>query len=313
MRVGFVVFPGFQILDLAAITVFEMANMGKEQPIYDIHLMSEHGGMVSSSSGVSVHTEAFSEKPFDTLMMMGSIGIHAPSESLVDYLKRSLETTRRISSICTGAFILAEAGLLNGLLASTHWRYARELQKRYPKIKVEEDRIFVRDGKIWTSAGMTSCIDLSLALVENDIGTEASRTIAKSMVVYHRRAGGQSQFSALLDLDPKSDRIQTALTYAKGNLHKDLSVEELAEVAHLSPRQFSRAFRAETGQTPAKAIENMRVEAAKTMIETARHSIEIVARETGFTDPERMRRAFIRNIGQPPQAIKRLARMQSVN
>lgn len=313
MRIGFIVFPGFQILDLAAITVFEMANLGKDKPIYDIHLISEHGGMVISSSGISVHTEGFTQEPFDTLMIMGGIGIHEPSTGLVDFLQNALSATRRICSVCTGAFILAAADLLNGRLATTHWRYARELQKRFGKIKVEEDRIFIRDGKVWTSAGMTSCIDLSLVLVEEDIGTEASRAIAKNMVVYHRRAGGQSQFSALLDLAPKSDRIQTALTYAKSNLHKDLSVEELAEAAHLSPRQFSRAFRAETGQTPAKAIENMRVEAARAMIETARHPIEVVARETGFTDPERMRRAFIRTIGQPPQAIKRLARIQSVN
>lgn len=313
MQIGFIVFPGFQILDLSATTVFEMANLGKEKPVYDIHLISEHGGMVASSSGIAVHTEAFAEQPFDTLMMMGGIGIHLPSVGLVDFLQRAQSTARRINSVCTGAFILAEAGLLDGLHATTHWRYARELQKRYPKIKVEEDRIFIRDGKVWTSAGMTSCIDLSLALVDDDIGTEASRAIAKSMVVYHRRAGGQSQFSALLDLDPKSDRIQTALTYAKSNLHKDLSVEELAEAAHLSPRQFSRAFRTETGQTPAKAIENMRVEAARAMIETARHPIEVVARETGFTDPERMRRAFIRTIGQPPQAIKRIARMQAAH
>jgi transcriptional regulator GlxA family with amidase domain len=311
MRIGFIVFPGFQILDLAATTVFEMANLGRDNPIYDIHLISEHGGMVASSSGISVHTEAFSEQHFDTLMMMGGIGIHVPSPGLVQYLQAAVPTSRRVSSICTGAFILAAAGLLNGLHATTHWRYARELQRAYPQVKVEEDRIFIRDGKIWTSAGMTSCIDLSLALVEEDIGIEASRSIAKSMVVYHRRAGGQSQFSALLDLNPKSDRIQTALTYAKSNLHKDLSVEELAEAAHLSPRQFSRAFRAETGQTPAKAIENMRVEAARAMIETARHPIEVVARETGFSDPERMRRAFIRTIGQPPQAIKRIARMQA--
>jgi transcriptional regulator GlxA family with amidase domain len=311
MRIGFIVFPGFQILDLSAITVFEMANLGKDKPIYDIHLISEHGDMVTSSSGISVHTEEFAQQPFDTLMMMGSIGIHELSAGVVDFLQHAQSATRRIGSVCTGAFILAAADLLNGRLATTHWRYARELQKRFAKIKVEEDRIFIRDGKVWTSAGMTSCIDLSLALVEEDIGMEAARAIAKNMVVYHRRAGGQSQFSALLDLDPKSDRIQTALTYAKSNLHKDLSVEELAEAAHLSPRQFSRAFRAETGQTPAKAIENMRVEAARAMIETARHPIEVVARETGFSDPERMRRAFIRTIGQPPQAIKRIARMQA--
>ena len=311
MRIGFVVFPGFQILDLAAMTVFEMANMVSHQTVYELHLLSEHGGAVTSSAGVAVHTEAFDEQAYDSVIMMGSIGIHTPSPGLLGFLQQAHIASRRIASICTGAFILAEAGLLDGLRASTHWRHARELQRRYPKIKVEEDRIFIREGKVWTSAGMTACIDLSLALVEADIGLDASRTIAQRMVVYHRRTGGQSQFSALLTLEPKSDRIQTALTYARSNLHKPLSVEDLADVAHLSPRQFSRAFRAETGQSPAKAIENLRVEAAKSMIETARHPIDVVARETGFADPERMRRAFIRTLGHPPQAIKRMARMQT--
>jgi len=311
MRIGFVVFPGFQILDLAAMTVFEMANMVSQQPVYELHLLSEHGGAVTSSAGVAVHTEAFDAHAYDTVIMMGSIGIHSASPGLLGYLQQAHSGSRRIASICTGAFILAEAGLLDGLRASTHWRHARELQRRYPKVKVEEDRIFIREGKVWTSAGMTACIDLSLALVEADIGLDASRTIAQRMVVYHRRTGGQSQFSALLTLEPKSDRIQTALTYARSNLHKPLSVEDLADVAHLSPRQFSRAFRAETGQSPAKAIENLRVEAAKSMIETARHPIDVVARETGFADPERMRRAFIRTLGHPPQAIKRMARLQT--
>ncbi|MCB4810011.1 GlxA family transcriptional regulator [Methylovorus menthalis] len=311
MRIGFVVFPGFQILDLAAMTVFEMANIVSHQAVYELHLVSEHGGAVTSSTGVSVLTDAFGDQAFDTVIMMGSIGIHASSPGLLDYLQQATAQSRRIASICTGAFMLAEAGLLDGLRASTHWRHARELQRRYPKVKVEEDRIFIREGKVWTSAGMTACIDLSLALVEADIGLDASRTIAQRMVVYHRRTGGQSQFSALLTLEPKSDRIQTALTYARSNLHKPLSVDDLADVAHLSPRQFSRAFRAETGQSPAKAIENLRVEAAKSMIETARHPIDVVARETGFADPERMRRAFIRTLGHPPQAIKRMARTQT--
>ncbi len=311
MRVGFIAFPGFQILDMAAVTVFEMTNLLAGQPLYELVLVSENGGLVQSSSGVAVQTEALGGQQFDTLMVMGGIGIHEASVTLREYLQAALPTTRRIASICTAAFILAQAGLLDGVRASTHWRHARELQRRYPNIKVEENRIFIRDGKVWTSAGMTACIDLALALVEEDAGTEVARDVARHMVVYHRRTGGQSQFSALLELEPKSDRIQTALTYAKGNLNRPLSVDELAEVAHLSPRQFSRAFRAETGQSPAKAIENLRVEAARTMIETARHPIDVVARETGFADPERMRRAFIRTLGQPPQAIKRSARLLS--
>ena len=155
---------------------------------------------------------------------------------------------------------------------------------------------------------MTAGIDLALALLETDLGADMARVVARNMVVYHRRTGGQSQFSALLELEPKSDRIQIALNYAKRNLRKQLSVDELADAASLSRRQFSRAFRLETGQSPAKAVETLRVEAARAMIEDGGHALDVVARETGFDDPERMRRAFIRAYGVPPQAIKRASR-----
>ena len=216
-----------------------------------------------------------------------------------------------MASTCTGAFILAEAGLLDGRRATTHWNHARALQARYPKARIEEDRIFISDGPIWTSAGMTAGIDLALAMVEQDLGADITRTVARKLVVYHRRAGGQSQHSILLELQPKSDRIQSALAYAKRNLHTPLSVEQLADAAHLSPRQFSRAFRAETGQSPAKAVENLRVETARLMIEQGRHSIEAVAQQTGFADRDRMRRAFLRAFGQPPQVLRRSARVEA--
>jgi transcriptional regulator GlxA family with amidase domain len=218
-----------------------------------------------------------------------------------------------VASLCTGAFLLAEAGLLDGKRATTHWAHARELQRAFPKLRVEEDRIFINEGRIWTSAGMTACADLCLALVEADHGAEMARNIARKLVVNHRRSGGQSQFSALLALEPKSYRIQQALSYAKRHLTKPLSVDELAGAARLSTRQFSRSFRAETGQSPARAVEVLRVEAARSMIEGGNHSIDVVARETGFADPERMRRAFLRAFGQPPQAIKRAARERSMH
>jgi transcriptional regulator GlxA family with amidase domain len=227
----------------------------------------------------------------------------------LEFIAKGLGVSRRIAAPCTGAFMLAEAGILDGRRVTTHWAFARELQTRYPKVKVEEDRIFIVDGSVWTSAGMTAGIDLALAMVEKDLGTEIARAVAKKMVVYHRRAGGQSQFSMLLELEPKSDRIQSALSYARRNLQTALSVEQLAEVANLSPRQFSRAFRAETGQSPAKAVENLRVEAARLLMEQGQLPIDIVARETGFADRERMRRAFLRAFGQPPQAIRRAARV----
>jgi transcriptional regulator GlxA family with amidase domain len=172
------------------------------------------------------------------------------------------------------------------------------------------DRIFIQDGPVWTSAGMTAGIDLALALVEADLGAELTRSIAKKLVVYHRRAGGQSQFSALLELEPKSDRIQNVLKHAKQNLRSSLSVEELAQVAHLSPRQFSRLFHAETGQSPARAVENLRVEEARIMVEGGEHSIDEVASYTGFGDRDRMRRAFLRAFGQPPQFLKRSNRLR---
>lgn len=193
----------------------------------------------------------------------------------------------------------SQRGLLNGRRVTTHWAAERKLQRMYPKTSVDEDRIFINDGNIWSSAGMTACLDLTLALVEQDLGVENARKQARLLVVYHRRSGGQSQFSAVLELEPKSDRIQNALNYAKSNLAKELTVDELAEAAHLSRRQFSRTFRIETGQSPAKAIETLRAEAAKMMLEDSNHAIEVVAKETGFADPERMRRAFLRAFGHP--------------
>jgi len=254
-----------------------------------------------------VETRPFSEEAFDTLLVGGLLVPEPSSTGLIDIVRRSQGRTRRLAAVCTGAFIFAEAGLLDGRRATTHWAYARDLRERFPKVKVEEDRIFIIDGAVWTSAGMSAGIDLALGMIEKDFGAELARSVAQKLVVYHRRAGGQSQHSALLDMDAKSDRIQNALNYARRNLRNPLSVEELADVAHLSPRQFSRAFRAETGQSPAKAVEHLRLEAARLMMEQSRHPIDVVATETGFADRERMRRAFLRAFGQPPQAIRRNA------
>jgi transcriptional regulator GlxA family with amidase domain len=307
--IGLLLFPGFQIVDMVAVTVFEVANLMPGGPFYQMTMLSEHGGAVMSSAGVPVGTERFGDPGYDTVMVAGTLEpAAASSPALIAFLRAASKASRRTASICTGAFVLGEAGLLEGRRVTTHWAGARELQRRYPKAKVEEDRIYIEHDHVWSSAGMTACIDLSLALVEQDLGVEVARSVARKMVVYHRRTGGQSQFSALLELEPKSDRIQTALTYAKRNLRKPLSVDELADAANLSRRQFSRAFRLETGQSPAKAVETLRVEAARVMIEDGNHAIDVVARESGFDDPERMRRAFIRAYGVPPQAVKRAAR-----
>jgi transcriptional regulator GlxA family with amidase domain len=308
--IAFVVFDGFETMALAAQSVFEFANRALGEPFYQTATLSEAGGPVTSSGGLTVVTDAFGARSFDTVIFVGSdpAAVDAPP-GVVAYARAMAGAARRTASICTGAFVLAEAGLLDGRRATTHWYYARELRERYPSIAVEDDRIFIVDGPLWTSAGMSAGIDLALAMVEKDLGAELARRVAQKLVVYHRRAGGQSQHSELLDLEPKSDRIQSALTYAKKNLASPLSVEQLAEVARLSPRQFSRAFRAETGQSPAKAVERLRLEAARLMLEQSRHTIDQVATETGFSDARHMRDAFLRAFGQPPQVIRRSARL----
>ncbi|WP_349960435.1 GlxA family transcriptional regulator [Rhizobium sp. ZPR3] len=306
--IGFLVFPGFQVMGFTAVTAFEVANLASGRELYRVTLLSETGGHVRSSAGFSVETEAFGETAFDSLFIGAATEVSSTSPAILDYIRRAAKSARRVAAPCTGAFALAEAGLLDGRRATTHWVFARELRDRFPALKVDEDKIFIIDGAIWTSAGMTATIDLALAMIEKDHGEELARTVARKLVVYHRRAGGQSQFSTLLELEPKSDRVQRALDFAGRNLRKIVSVEELAEAASLSPRQFNRIFRSETGQSPAKAIENMRVEAARLMIEDGRHSMDEIAIEVGFADRERMRRAFLRVLGQPPQTIRRNVR-----
>ncbi|WP_394846895.1 GlxA family transcriptional regulator [Pendulispora brunnea] len=313
-RVAFIVAPDFQVMSFAALSVFEFANVSADAPLYDVRVLSETGGPVRSSMGVSIETRRFrTPASFDTIIVGGSMDIVPASPAVLSFVRKAMKSARRVASICTGAFILAEAGVLDGRRVTTHWFGARDLQARFPKVKMDEDRIFIVDGPIWTSAGASAGIDLALGMVEEDLGPEVARAVAKKLVVYHRRAGGQSQHSVLLELEPKTDRIQNVLTYAKRNLRAPLSVRQLAKVAHLSPRQFSRAFRAETGRPPAKAIEDLRVEAARIMMERGQDSIDMVARESGFTGREHMRRAFLRAFGQPPQAIRRNTRGEAAS
>ncbi|MGT2446396.1 GlxA family transcriptional regulator (plasmid) [Ensifer adhaerens] len=307
-RIGYVVFPGFQLMGFAAVTAFEIANLTLGEPAYAIELLSEAGGEIKASAGFGVLTKAFDDAVYDTVMFGAGTVIEPVTPGLAAFARHALEISRRVAAPCTGAFILAESGLLDGRRATTHWVFARQLRERFPEVKVEEDRIFIVDGSVWTSAGMTASIDLALAMIEKDHGEDVARQVARKLVVYHRRAGGQSQFSALLELDPKSDRIQKSVNYAKANLRNVLSVDELADAAGLSARQFSRAFRSETGQSPAKAVEHLRVEAARLLMEQGRHSMDVIAEQTGFSDSDRMRRAFLRTLGQPPQTIRRNAR-----
>ena len=309
LTIGFILPPGFQIMGLAAASAFEMANVVAKETLYRVLLLSEGGGPVPNSFGIPVETRPLARNRVDTLIVTGLLVPARSSPGLIRSLRRASESARRTASVCTGAFILAETGLLDGCRATTHWFHARDLQKQFPRVHVEEDRIYITHGRMWTSAGMSAGLDLALGMIEKDFGADVSRRVAQNLVIYHRRAGGQSQHSALLELDAKSDRIQAALAHARENLRAALTVEELAEAAHLSPRQFTRAFRAETGQSPAKAVEHLRVEAARVMIEQSRYSMDEVASETGFADTERMRRAFLRAFGQPPQALRRNARL----
>ena len=304
-KIGFVIYPGYQTMGFATTSAFELANRLAAERVYDIRMLSKAGGPVRTSLGFDVSTERFIEEPYDLIIVGASW--EEPSRETIEFIRHVRSYCRRIAATCHGAFLLAEAGLLDGRRATTHWARAGELRSRYPNVQVEEDRIFIADGPVWTSAGMTAGIDLALALIEEDLGLEAARTVARRLVLYHRRSGGQSQFSSLLELQPKSDRIQTVLTYARRNLAGRLNVDDLAEVAHLSPRQFSRAFQAETGQTPAKAIEKLRLEGARALMEDTNHTIDVVAQETGFRDRNRMRRAFLRTYGQPPQVIRHLS------
>ena len=308
LYVGNVVYPGFDMMTVSALSVFEYVNVHLEALHYDVRLVSETGGPVRSSLGIIVQTEAFGITPLDTVIIGGNSDMPF-TPGLLSYLQRASVECRRIAAKCAGAFFLAETGLLDGRRATTHWFFADDFRSRYPLVRLEENRLFVIDGPFWTSAGMTANIDLVLAMVEKDLGLHVANAVSRNLVLSNRRHGGQPQISALLDLGPTSDRIQTALSFARANLHLPLTIEQLANAANLSPRQFSRAFREETGTSPAKAVEKLRIEAAQLLVQDGRHPIEVVARQTGFGESERMRRAFLRAFGRPPQAIRRDARL----
>ena len=310
-RICFAVAPGFEMLDLAGpLCAFNLAKKlhGAE---YEIAVSSAMGGMVEGSAGLPLPTDGpeIAHKAH-TVIAIGGPTAHLPAQSAetVDVLASVAAHRRRIASVCTGAFFLAEAGILDGRRATTHWRWAPLLQSRFPAISVDADRIFINDRDVWTSAGITAGIDMALALIEADHGPGLARWIARDMVVYQRRPGGQSQFSAILDMEPASDRIGVALAYAREHLREALSVECLAEVACMSVRQFSRVFAKETGETPAKAIERLRVEAARPGVEDSGRPFETLAGEAGFGDSERMCRSFIRVLGLSPQELRRISR-----
>jgi transcriptional regulator GlxA family with amidase domain len=270
-------------------------------------MVSVAGHSISNSYGISVDTCALKRRSFDTLIVVG--GARWPMRPPdIGAIQLASSKVRRLASVCTGAFVLAQCGLLDGCRVTTHWRNAAELQREHAAVRVESDSIFIKDGRVWTSAGITAGIDLALAMIEEDYGASIALQVSQHLVVYYRRPGGQSQFSAMSEIAPESDRIRVALSYAREHLTASLSVERLAEVACLSPRQFGRVFKEETGETPAKAVERLRAEVARERIEGGAEPVESIAAAVGFSDPERMRRAFLRLYGEPPQSLRRKAR-----
>jgi transcriptional regulator GlxA family with amidase domain len=308
-HVAFFIYPHFNLIDLSGpLDAFALATE-IARGSYRFSVMSLDGGEIASGSGAKVMSETAVTEGIDTLVIVGDCGMdnrEVPTQT-INFIRTAAGRARRTASVCMGAFLLAASGLLDGRRATTHWRFATKLQAMYPAVKVEGDRIFLNERGVWTSAGMTAGIDMTLALIEEDLGRALSRAVARMLVVYYQRPGGQLQYSSLLDLDCGSDRVRDALVFAREHLAEPLSVDRLAEVAHLSVRQFSRAFVAGTGMTPAKAIERLRVEAARPRIEDGREALDVIAREVGFGDAARMRQSFIRILGQPPRALRQTA------
>ena len=308
----FVAFEKVASLDVSGpLSVFCMASQflaERRVAGYDCRLVTVDGGPVISDQSVKFLSEpvnAFSSLPVDTIIVAGSPTMTAAlnDRRLIAWISERGRDVRRLCSVCTGAFLLAEAGVLNGRRAATHWAECDRLQTRYPEIVVEPDSIFVRDGPIWSSAGMTSGIDLALALIQEDHGRALAMRIAREHVVFLKRPGGQSQFSVFL-------QSQAADEDAFAGLHKwlverlsdpKLAVETLAEQVHMSPRNFARVYKAKVGRTPAKTIELFRLEAARRLLEETGERIDIVAQRTGFGDEERMRTTFQRNLNVSPR------------
>jgi transcriptional regulator GlxA family with amidase domain len=308
------VYPGFDLLDLAGpIAAFNDANVLVAKA-YDVTVISCAGGLVESSAGVAVATSPSNRQASaDTLIVIGGAmpAVRATAPELISEIQRLAPGCRRVASVCSGAFLLGAAGLLDNRRATTHWKFSAELQALAPAARVEADRLFVQDGPIWCSAGATAGIDLTLALIEDDLGAEHAKAIARGLVMSHRRVGGQSQYSALLELEPPSDRIRRVLLYARDNLAEFLPVHRLAAAGALSERQFTRMFLRETGMTPAKAVEKLRVEAAQPQVEMLAAPLETIARSVGFSDAEHMRQAFLRCNGYAPAALRNARRVRN--
>ncbi len=311
--IAFYLCDGFQLLDLAGpMAALDAANRLLGRNYYQIAVISNGGNFVQGDAAVGLITQPADSLMADTVVVVGGRIESMLEPGNVAAIQHAATGALSVASICTGAFLLAAAGLLNDRRVTTHWQFAQILQDRYPRVKVDADRIFINDGPIWTSAGMTAGIDLMLARIEFDHGLELAKATSRELVVYHRRPGGQSQYAAIAEMEPQTDRIRKALTFARDHLSEPLSIERLADAACLSVRQFSRLFRKETGETPARAIERLRCEAARIRLRDGHEPIAIVAHAVGFADAERMRCAFLRSYGHPPQMQRRLDRSLSV-
>ena len=305
-RVAMLVFPEFQLMDGAGpVAAFEAAGR------YRLRVVAQAAGTVRSSSGVEWVVDALPRAgEVDTLLVAGGRGVDAAlrNPALLRFVRRvAARPGARVASVCSGSHLLAAAGVLDGLRATTHWSRTRQFEREFPQVKLEADRIFVRQGNLWSSAGVSAGIDLAVAMIAEDHGQELARAAAQELVVYYRRPGGQSQFSSLLALQGSEGRVDPLLDHVRRNLGERLNVEELAERACMSPRHFAREFRARTGVTPAKAVERVRVEAARTALENGAASVQRVALDCGFGDSERMRRSFMRLLGVAPSSLRRPA------
>ncbi len=307
-RISIVIFPRFQLLDAAGpIAAFEIAAY-YARGAYSFRILAPSGGRIVSSSGVALEALPLGRLGrTDTLLVVGGDGTRDAigDAGFIRWLGRAANRVSRVTSVCSGSLLLAQAGLLDGRRATTHWSRVADMKKRFPAVRVEPDGIWVRDGRFWTSAGITAGIDLALALVAEDLGPSVARDVARQLVVYAQRPGGQTQHSRLLDLGPVGGRFADLNAWIRQNLDGHLGVEVLALRVNMSPRTFARSYVAETGVTPAKAVERLRVEAARALIEGGERSMHDVATQTGFGELERMRRAFVRLFGRPPSALRR--------
>lgn len=310
-RIAFLIFPQLQLLDAAGpIAAFEVAERYRPGS-YTLRTIAATPGLVASSSGACLEAAAFGRADaVDTLIVVGGEGTRSAALCMKTrkFVLACARRSRRVASVCSGTYVLAAAGLLDGRCATTHWSRTTDFMRRFPQVRLNADRIFVQDGKFWSSAGITAGIDLALALIGEDLGEEIARRTAQQLVVYHRRPGGQSQFSPLLAMDRPDGRFGPLLHHIRGHLRDRLSITDLARVSCMSPRNFSRMFKEEVGTAPAKAVERLRVDTARAALESGGRSIQRVAAACGFGDPERMRRSFLRVLGAPPSALRRQGR-----